>query len=327
MNKKHYNKEELLDRLIELYDKYGEIKTSIIDKESKFPTRKCFKRAFGSVKNACYLIGYDDYQEKKIFDIIDAQKELDKRNGHFILLKFNGMKNKNLTKCKICGYKWEVSTDSLLRYKTEKSYGCPCCNSSSLDLVKFTNIQKKKANLDELKNDYPEYKNMGYIYRITNLKNYKIYIGSTKNPLRRWKEHIKSSYLESVKTKDYPLAKAFKKYSVENFNFEVIEKDIPINKLPEREKYFIIYYNSLVNTGWGYNQTLDTECAIRNYKRKGQKCALIDNDNNIIQIFDSYHEAARQIFDNVGRSTSICAVCHNKLKTVSKKRFINIKEE
>ena len=36
------------------------------------------------------------------------------------------MRNKNLTRCKTCEYEWEVSTDSLLRSKSE-THGCPKC--------------------------------------------------------------------------------------------------------------------------------------------------------------------------------------------------------
>ena len=121
-----YTEDYLLNKLKDLLDKYGEIKTQLIDDEPNIPTRKCYIRAFGSIKNACELIGYYNYRQGS-FTIEDAQNVLDQRNGNFKLLNYNGMRSKNLTKCKTCGYEWNVSTDSLLRNHTP-SHGCPNCN-------------------------------------------------------------------------------------------------------------------------------------------------------------------------------------------------------
>ena len=133
MNNK-YSDQQLIDGLNYLLNKYGKIQTKLIDKDKNVPNRKAYIRRFGSVQKACEYIGYKDYKKGK-YTIKDAQKELDKRNGHFILLNFNGMKEKNLTKCKECGYEWEVTTDSLLRAitrtkKRENIYGCPNCFSN-----------------------------------------------------------------------------------------------------------------------------------------------------------------------------------------------------
>lgn len=92
---------------------------------------------------------------------------------------------------------------------------------------------------------------MGYIYKIENNINHKIYIGQTvKFYEERFKQH-KVNY-----TKEYfsqiVLYKAFNKYGIENFTFSVIE-EVDNKLLDEREKYWISYYNSYYN---GYNSTL-----------------------------------------------------------------------
>ena len=92
---------------------------------------------------------------------------------------------------------------------------------------------------------------MGYIYKITNKINNKCYIGQTiKNYEERFRQH-QLNY-----TKEYfsqiVLYQAFKKYGIENFNFEPIE-EVEKNQLDEREKYWIKYYDSYYN---GYNSTL-----------------------------------------------------------------------
>lgn len=99
---------------------------------------------------------------------------------------------------------------------------------------------------------------MGYIYKITNDKNGKMYIGKTELPKveTRWKEHLRDYNKEQYKKK--PLYKAMKKYGVEHFHFEVIEEIQSSKELCEREQYWI---NELrTYTGFddcnGYNATL-----------------------------------------------------------------------
>lgn len=85
------------------------------------------------------------------------------------------------------------------------------------------------------------------IYKITNKINGKCYIGQSINIQERWKHHrsypIKKSY--------YPLYKAFEKYDINNFLFEVIE-ECSIEELNEKEIYWINFYDSYYH---GYNQT------------------------------------------------------------------------
>lgn len=87
-----------------------------------------------------------------------------------------------------------------------------------------------------------------YIYKITNLINNKCYIGQTTDYKRRFIEH-KRMYQENDKT----LYKAFKKYGIDNFSFEVLEKCKNYN---EREIYYIEKFDSYHN---GYNMTLGGE--------------------------------------------------------------------
>lgn len=84
------------------------------------------------------------------------------------------------------------------------------------------------------------------IYKITNTINGKMYIGQSVDITRRWRQH-KNSEL------DYPLYKAFKKYGIENFIFEILE-ECSITMLNERERYYIQLYDSC---RCGYNQTLN----------------------------------------------------------------------
>lgn len=93
----------------------------------------------------------------------------------------------------------------------------------------------------------------GYIYKITNIINNKIYIGQThiKNPIKRWADHFNDAY---VNHHDYFLYRALRKSGIENFTFQIIEKDIPIKDLNEREMFFIKLFNSN-DSEFGYNLT------------------------------------------------------------------------
>lgn len=90
----------------------------------------------------------------------------------------------------------------------------------------------------------------GFIYKITNRVNNKVYIGQTHFTVEhRWKQHIKNYNIEHRKQ---PLYKAFDKYGLDNFYIEPIE-EIDSDQLDEREMYWIAYYDSFKN---GYNANI-----------------------------------------------------------------------
>ena len=95
------------------------------------------------------------------------------------------------------------------------------------------------------------------IYKITNLINGKVYIGQSINIYKRWKEHKNKNNWNKKKQIIYS---AFKKYGLDNFNFEIIEI---CNKkmLNEKERFYIKLYKSYVydKNSNGYNATLGGE--------------------------------------------------------------------
>lgn len=92
------------------------------------------------------------------------------------------------------------------------------------------------------------------IYKITNLLNQKSYIGKSSDIEKRWKYH-KIRY-NDAKEYNKPLYRAFRKYGLNNFSFEIIEeiKTDYEKQCDEKERYWIEYYNSYGANG--YNETL-----------------------------------------------------------------------
>ena len=95
------------------------------------------------------------------------------------------------------------------------------------------------------------------IYKIENLVNGKVYIGQSVDIYKRWTEH--KDCITSKKGYK-PLYRAFRKYGVDNFNFEIIEK-CSKEELNEKEIYYIEQYRAYIH--WedsnGYNLTLGGE--------------------------------------------------------------------
>jgi group I intron endonuclease len=90
------------------------------------------------------------------------------------------------------------------------------------------------------------------IYRIINLKNNKIYIGSTSNLNLRLKSHF--TKLKLNKHVNKYLQRAYNKYGTESFTYEIIEYVDSKNRktILEREQYYLDLYKSY-NKEIGYN--------------------------------------------------------------------------
>ena len=88
-----------------------------------------------------------------------------------------------------------------------------------------------------------EYKYSG-IYIITNTINDKVYVGQAQDLYIRTKHHI-------LDERNPLLKKAFKKYGLDKFTINVLEK-CEIEKLDDREQYWMDYYE-VTNRDKGYN--------------------------------------------------------------------------
>lgn len=87
------------------------------------------------------------------------------------------------------------------------------------------------------------------VYIIKNIKNGKVYVGSTNNLDRRLREHKK--YLDNNKHHSYKLQKSYNKYGSDSFEFTIIQYCLN-ETLIENEQYWINKFNSYKD---GYNCT------------------------------------------------------------------------
>lgn len=97
---------------------------------------------------------------------------------------------------------------------------------------------------------------MGYIYKVTNKINNKVYIGQTTRTLEERKaEHLRKSKTETRnKEKNCIFHLAIQKYGIENFDWEIIE-ECPNEQLNKQEIFWIAFYDSYANDSRGYNMT------------------------------------------------------------------------
>lgn len=94
------------------------------------------------------------------------------------------------------------------------------------------------------------------IYCIKNKVNNKVYIGKSKNIYERIRQHINMLNKKS-KNENRHLINSWHKYGRDSFEYYVLE-DLPIDKLKERELYWIKERKALCRDT-GYNLRLDSE--------------------------------------------------------------------
>ena len=106
-----------------------------------------------------------------------------------------------------------------------------------------------------------------WIYKITNIRNNKVYIGQTINPVEnRWRRHILDAQNNIL---DTHFVRAIRKYGADSFNYEIIDTAQNQDELNQKEKYWIDFFDS---TEKGYNETdAIYKCGGNTYKSKTQK--------------------------------------------------------
>lgn len=168
---------------------------------------------------------------------------------------------------------------------------------------------------------------MYQIYKITNQKNGMVYIGSSIEVERRWRQHKEASINEKDHHYNYPLMIAFREFGIANFTFEVIDTLPDHQAMIKAEHDWIIKENCVVPNG--YNQTHQTDSPLldpaiakkmSDTKRAkyGKRVCEIDKDKNILEIWDSLAEAGEKT--GLDRF-KISDVCNGKRLTTGNRVF------
>ena len=169
---------------------------------------------------------------------------------------------------------------------------------------------------------------MSYIvYQIKNLKNNKRYIGSTIQEVqKRWNQHKITAFNPKSKHYNYPLYCSFRKYGLQNFKFSILQEYSSKEEMEKGQRDYIIKYLTL-NKNFGYNQTIQTECALRDpiirkqlMEKISQKCAKVDENENIIETYSSYQEAAR-LNNMINSANHIRLVCKGEQHSINGNLF------
>ena len=168
---------------------------------------------------------------------------------------------------------------------------------------------------------------MYQIYKITNQKNGMVYIGSSIEVERRWRQHKEASINEKDHHYNYPLMIAFREFGIANFTFEVIDTLSDHQAMIKAEHDWIVKENCVVPNG--YNQTHQTDSPLldpaiakkmSDTKRAkyGKRVCEIDEDKNILEVWDSLAEAGEKT--GLDRF-KISDVCNGKRLTTGNRVF------
>jgi len=133
------------------------------------------------------------------------------------------------------------------------------------------------------------------VYKFTSKTTGLSYIGQSIDIERRYKEHKKAD-------DGYSFHNAIKEHGWDDFIFEVLEY-CDIDKLLEREKYWITYYNTYYH---GYNETPGGEGGFTSGKKK--PVAQYDLEGNFIAAYVSELDAERKL-GLKSKSSNISRVC------------------
>lgn len=189
------------------------------------------------------------------------------------------------------------------------------------------------------------------IYKFTNKLTGEAYIGQSVDIKRRYNQHKNryDKFYKEAPIEDTYFHSMLRHYGFHNFDFEILE-ECDVEKLNERETYYIAFYNSLYPNG--YNRTIGgdslTHCKLSNDILKNIIDDLADDKLTEIEIAEKYSlhlntisrinigtswydknqsypirkkntniyfcsECGKQLFSNC--KTHLCMDCYNKSRT------------
>lgn len=154
----------------------------------------------------------------------------------------------------------------------------------------------------------------GFIYKVTNQKNGKIYIGQTSRTIEeRWAQHTRNAYKDNNLEYQNKFHRAIRKYGIGGFIIEQQERIIGVNeedlhkKLNDAETKWILHFDSKDN---GYNSSLGGDYnPMYGVRGKNNPCSVkinqYDLEGHFIKTWDSLADVIRE-FGNQGNIIKVC---------------------
>ena len=145
---------------------------------------------------------------------------------------------------------------------------------------------------------------MNGIYKFENLINHKCYIGQASNLKDRYIKHMRN--IKDL-THQEVIYRAFRKYGIENFSYEILEEfeTYSLERLDELEKEYIDKYNALVPNGYNMVPGGSNGAGLA----KGIEVEQYTLNGEYIQTFSSAKKASEELGIN---HSNICSCCRDE---------------
>lgn len=145
---------------------------------------------------------------------------------------------------------------------------------------------------------------LGYIYCFTNLINNKKYIGQTiNNDNARYSAHISNSNNSNSQEYDSLLHRAIRKYGIENFQYEILAKEIEdIEILNLLEIYYIKSFKTQAPDGYNLDEGGRNASKPKSQEQKVKltwgQAELTEEEIKELRIAYANNESPKEIYDN-----------------------------
>lgn len=141
------------------------------------------------------------------------------------------------------------------------------------------------------------------IYKITNTITDEAYIGQAIDIQSRWNKEKSRAFQPTSTEYDKTLSRAFRKYGINNFIFEILE-ECSCSELDEREIYYISLYDTYFH---GYNETTGGNNGNNNACQKISKTQLLE----IYDLLQHSEISQKEIADRYGVGDDIISTINH----------------
>lgn len=126
------------------------------------------------------------------------------------------------------------------------------------------------------------------VYKIVNIVNGKIYVGSSNDIKKRWYQHQKS-LKDGIHGNPY-LQNAWNKYGSQSFKFEIVEECEPAMQF-EREQFYLNELNPFGDNGYNIVRQISKDYMSDNYMVK--TCARCSHEYHTFSHLSKYCEKCK----------------------------------